>query len=119
MSHRYTRLKDGSFSIFASSVVLGMKNNPAFPNPLVPLVTLSALQSDYAQKLGARVIGGRVTTAAKIQAREILTDALRRQGNYVQGAALTLEDLPIFRLPRGRARTAPKPNWSRPEFSRL
>lgn len=93
VSHRYTRLKDSSLNIFGCSVVLGMTDNPAFPNPLVPLATLSALQSDYAQKLAARSLGGRATTAAKTKARAVLTDALRRQGNYVQGAALNLEDL--------------------------
>ena len=93
VSHRYTRLKDTSLNIFGCSVVLAMTNNPAFPNPLVPLGSLSALQSDYAQKLAARGTGGRVTTAAKTKARADLTDALRRQGSYVQGAAQDLEDL--------------------------
>ena len=93
VSHRYTRLKDTSFNIFGRSVVLAMANNPAFPNPLVPLATLSAFQLDYAQKLAARGTGGTVSTAAKKKARQALTDALRRQGNYVQGAAPDLESL--------------------------
>lgn len=93
VSHRYTRLTDTSFNIFGSSVILAMTNNPAFPNPLVPLATLSALQTDYAQKLVANLTGGTVATAAKNQARAALTDGLRRQGIYVQGVALTLEDL--------------------------
>ena len=70
VSHRYTRLKDTSFNIFGRSVVLAMANNPAFPNPLVPLATLSAFQLDYAQKLAARGTGGTVSTAAKKKARQ-------------------------------------------------
>jgi hypothetical protein len=90
VSHRYTRLTDTSFNIFGSSVILAMTNNPAFPNPLVPLGTLSALQTDYAQKLVANLTGGTVATAAKNQARAALTDGLRRQGIYVQGVATDL-----------------------------
>lgn len=90
VSHRYTRLTDTSFNIFGSSVILAMTNNPAFTNPLVPLATLSALQTDYAQKLVANLTGGTVATAAKNQARAALTDGLRRQGIYVQGVATDL-----------------------------
>ena len=90
VSHRYARLKDTSFNIFGSSVILAMTNNPAFTNPLVPLATLSALQTDYAQKLVANLTGGTVATAAKNQARAALTDGLRRQGIYVQGVATDL-----------------------------
>jgi hypothetical protein len=70
-----------------------MTNNPAFPNPLVPLGTLSALQTDYAQKLVSNLTGGTVATAAKNQARAALTDSLRRQGIYVQSVATDLAAL--------------------------
>jgi hypothetical protein len=93
VSHRYARLKDTSLSIFGSSVIHAMTNNPAFSNPLVPLTTLSALQTDYAQKLAANLTGGTVATAAKNQARAALTDGLRRQGIYVQGVANELTTL--------------------------
>ncbi len=93
VSHRYNRLKDNSFNIFAGSVFLGMTGNPAYPDPAVPLATLSALQADYGQKLAARWTGGKVTTAAKASARAALTAALRQQGVYVQGAASDLTTL--------------------------
>jgi len=93
VSHRYTRLKDDSFSIFAVSIILGMTDNPAYPDPAVPLVTLTALQTDYGEKLAAKLTGGRVETAAKIRARAALTEALRWQGIYVQGTATDLTTL--------------------------
>jgi len=93
VSHRYTRLPDASLSTFARSVLVGMTNNPAFPNPLVPLTELSALQSDFAAKLAASTGGGRALTAAKNKAREALTAGLRRQGLYVQGVARDLTEL--------------------------
>jgi hypothetical protein len=83
VSHRYTRLSDGSFSMFASSVIIAMTNNPAFPNPLVPLAELSSLQADFADKLATSLGGGKIATAAKNNARAALTDALRREGGYL------------------------------------
>jgi hypothetical protein len=93
VSHRYTRLPDTSFNIFATSVVIAMTDNPAFLNPLVPLAVLSGLQSDFEQKMLASVIGGKITTALKKEARAALTDGLRREGIYVQGASLNLSML--------------------------
>lgn len=93
VSHRYTRLKDTSFNMFAASVVIAMTDNPAFPNPLVPLATLSGLQSDFEQKMLASAIGGKITTVIKNEARVALKDALRREGIYVQGVSLNLSML--------------------------
>jgi hypothetical protein len=93
VSHRYTRLPDTSFNLFASSVVLAMTDNPAFPNPLVPLATLSGLQSDFEQKMVASAIGGKITTVIKNEARAALTDGLRREGIYVQGVSVNLTTL--------------------------
>jgi len=93
VSHRYTRLSGQSLNLFASSVLLGMTGNPAFPNPLVPLAELSALKTDFEQKLIASDTGGKAATAAKNVARAALTDGLRRQGIYVQGVAQNLTTL--------------------------
>jgi hypothetical protein len=87
VSHRYNRLPGTSFNMFATSVVIAMTNNPAYVNPLVPLDQLSALQVDFEQKNLASKLGGKVATALKNEARAALTDALRRQGSYVQGVA--------------------------------
>lgn len=93
VSHRYTRLPGASFNLFASSVVLGMTNNPAYLNPLVPLDQLSSLQQDFEQKNLASKLGGSVAMALRKEARAALTDALRRQGIYVQGVAQNLSTL--------------------------
>src|SRR5664280_23934 len=93
VSHRYTRLPGPSFNLFASSVVIAMTNNPAYLNPLVPLDQLSALQLDFEQKMAASEIGGKLATVVKNEARAALTDALRRQGSYVQGVAQNLSTL--------------------------
>jgi len=87
VSHRYTRLSDSSFSMFASSAIVAMTDNPAFPNPLVPVAVLSSLQTDFADKLATSLGGGKIATAAKNNARAALTDALRREGGYVQGVS--------------------------------
>ena len=93
VSHRYNRLPGSSFNLFAASVVVGMANNPAYLNPLVPLDQLSALQVDFEQKNLASKLGGSVAMALKNEARAALTDALRRQGSYVQGVAQNLSTL--------------------------
>jgi hypothetical protein len=93
VSHRYSRLPGHSLNLFASSVIVGMTNNPAFPNPLVPLTELSGLQTDYWQKHVAALDGGTILTAAKTAARAALTDGLRHQGLYVQGVE---RDLPTL-----------------------
>ena len=64
-----------------------MTDNPAFPNPLVPLAELSALQMDFEQKITASLIGGKVATALKNEARTALLGGLRREGIYVQGVS--------------------------------
>ena len=87
VSHRYQRLSDWKFNLFAASVVVGLTNNPAYPNPLVPLFQLAALQTDFQDKLVASDLGGRFETAAKLEARKALADGLRRQGLYVQATA--------------------------------
>lgn len=93
VSHRYTRLPGWSFNLFATSVVLGMTGNPAYLNPLVPLDQLSALQVSFEQKYLASMLGGKVAMALRNEARAALTEALRRQGSYVQGVALALSAL--------------------------
>ena len=93
VSHRYTRLRDSSVNVFASSVVVALTQNPAYLNPRVPLAQLSALQTDFAQKMSASAMNGRAAKAAKKEARTALLDALRRQGLYVQSIATSLSML--------------------------
>jgi hypothetical protein len=73
--------------MFTYSVIIAMTGNPAFPNPLVPLAELSALQMDFEQKLTASKIGGKVATALKNESRKALLGGLRSEGIYVQGAS--------------------------------
>jgi hypothetical protein len=91
VSMRFSRLPDSSLNLFASSTVVGMTGNPAFPAPLIPLSEVSSLQTIFGNACVASNTGGTLSTAIKNKCRAALLSALRSQANYVQG--VTRHDL--------------------------
>ena len=78
----------------------GMKDNPGFPKPPVPLVPpvppdptappdLTTLQESFSAACVAAATGGTQLTADKNQKRELLTEAMHKLAMYVQTVART------------------------------
>ena len=84
VSRRFTRLKDASLYCCTGSVILGMTDNPKFPDPLIPMSTLASLQEAFLAACVASSMGGRGTTSAKNDRRNELLTALRSQAGFVE-----------------------------------
>ena len=80
----FAKLRDNQLSVFAGSVILGLTDNPAFPNLPVSLADLSAATDDYRNTLVNVLGGGTLQTALKNQARARLITVLRDEAHYVQ-----------------------------------
>lgn len=61
-----------------------MTDNPLFVDPLVPLSTLTSLQTAFWDSYVATNWGGKAVTARKNANREALLTALRSQAGYVE-----------------------------------
>lgn len=82
----FAKLSDADLNQFATSVVTAMTDNPAFPDPVVPLADLAAARTAFAEALVASDQGGMQATAAKNAARQTLIGLLRLEAYYVQVA---------------------------------
>jgi hypothetical protein len=94
----FMQAPDTEVNEYALSVIEGMKSNPAFPNPPVPLVPggtaradgvtdLTTRQQGFSSARVAAANGGTQLTADKNQKRELVTDALHQLAMYVQASA--------------------------------
>ena len=86
--------KTPACGIFAGSVVIGLTNNPNFPNLPVSLADLSTATDDYRNAFVNSMRGGMVQTATKNQARARLISVLRDEAHYVQ--IIAKNDLPTL-----------------------
>jgi hypothetical protein len=70
----------------ADDVVDGMTGNPAFttPPPPIPVADLTTLNTALRAAITAADAGGPQQTAAKNKAYSAITDALRKNANYVE-----------------------------------
>lgn len=84
VSRRFTRLSDPSLNCFTGSVILGMTDNPLFPDPLIPLAQLTDLQTRFSDSCVESDMGGKVATFRKNDCRAALLTALRSQAGYVE-----------------------------------
>jgi hypothetical protein len=84
VSMKFARLKDSQIGIVASSVKIGLTDNPFFPNLPVSLADLSAATDDYCSAYATSLGGGRIPTALKNAARSKLISVLRDEAHYVQ-----------------------------------
>jgi hypothetical protein len=68
----------------ADDVVDGLTGNAAFPSPPITAVELTGLNTTLRTSITASDAGGPVQTAAKKKAYNAVTDALRKNANYVE-----------------------------------
>jgi hypothetical protein len=71
-------------------VIVCLKTNPLFPNLPLTILALTALQTALANAITAAAQGGKVETAAKGEADDAMTSALRQTAAYVQSLVPTL-----------------------------
>ena len=90
----FAYLPDADLDEFASNVIVSLTGNASFPTPSVPLIALTAGQTEFHGALLAAANGGRVLTATKNEKRGILVDMLRQEASYVQGIAS--QNLPML-----------------------
>lgn len=84
VSMRFAKLKGANIGVFAGSAILGLTNNPAFPNLPVSLADLSASTDCFWDAFSNALGGGRIPTVLKNQARAKLVSQLRDTAHYVQ-----------------------------------
>src|SRR5665213_36180 len=68
----------------AADVVDGITGNPAFPAPPITALDLTTLNTTLRSAITAADAGGPTQTAAKYKAYAAVTDALRKDANYVE-----------------------------------
>ncbi|HEY5041479.1 MAG TPA: fibronectin type III domain-containing protein [Verrucomicrobiae bacterium] len=68
----------------ADDVVDGITGNPAFPAPPITALDLTTLNTTLRSAITAADAGGPTQTAAKYKAYAAVTDALRKDANYVE-----------------------------------
>jgi hypothetical protein len=83
VSRVFTSYSDAGLDEFANGVVLGLTNNPGFPNPPVLAIDLAPLDSAFRAAIAA-CTGDPADTLLKKAAREALLEALRRDACYVE-----------------------------------
>lgn len=93
VSLKFVQIPDDELVVFSASVVAGM-SNAAFADAPVKTPALTALQTDFAQKVTIAQNGGRTEVAARNVARAALIAALRQNAAFVQMIAGT--DLPLL-----------------------
>jgi Fibronectin type III domain len=79
----------GDLNNFAILVIVCLKNNPLYTNLPVSIAALTTLQTALQTAITAAAQGGIVATAAKNEAQDALSSALRQTAAYVQSLALT------------------------------
>ena len=84
VSVAFARLPDADLRIFAIHIINGMTGNAAFPSPPVSMADLQTAADDFATKLAATSMGGRLDTTRKNASREVLIVLLRQTAAYVQ-----------------------------------
>lgn len=94
VSLSFAQFPDADLDEFASNVVVSLTDNASFPTPTVPLVGLTAVQTQFHTAVLAAANGGLQLTAVKNEKRTALMDVLRQEASYVQG--LASQNLPVL-----------------------
>lgn len=84
VSMAFAKFSNWKLNIFAGSVVQGLTNNPAYPNPPVSMADLKAASDGFGQAISDGWDGGRVLTAIKRAKRAAVISILRDEAHYVQ-----------------------------------
>ena len=70
--------------VFATAVLKGLTNNPAFPNPTVPLTTFGDHTTTYSNAVTAALDGGKNARAARDKAKKVVVNDLKQLAMYVE-----------------------------------
>ncbi|MBI5686089.1 MAG: fibronectin type III domain-containing protein [Verrucomicrobia bacterium] len=68
----------------AGTVIEGMTNNPAFPNPPVTMAALTVARDEFSRAVALQPEGGKRATAEKKEKRAALVRLMRQLAAYVQ-----------------------------------
>ena len=90
VSLAFATYNEAELNGFAILVITCLKANPLFPSLPVAIAALTALQTAYQNAITASAQGGKINTAAKLEARDALVPALRQTAGYVQTLAVTM-----------------------------
>jgi hypothetical protein len=108
----FVRTSPGNRSSRANAVYTGMKSNPKYLNPPVPLAELKGLNDNYTAAIGAAVAdGGKNAIALRDQLGEKIVQMLRKLAHYVE--AVSEGDMETFLssgfspAPSSRTKTPP------------
>ena len=105
------RCSDADLLALGQSVLKGMTDNPAFPNPPTDLGSLKAALESYAVAIGDAIDGGKKAIVERNRQRAQLIDAFRSLVFYVE--TVCKDDMPKFvssgLTPRTTTRTPPQP----------
>ena len=93
VSMQFVQTPDSQLVELSNGTITGM-NVPAFAAAPITTAAMTALQTDFVQKLAAARNGGRVEIAEKNVSRTALIAALRQNANFVQMIADT--DMPLL-----------------------
>jgi len=93
-SQVFARLADAELGNYTQNIITKLTGNENFPKPLVSVVDLTKALDTFTTALAAAAQGGKLVTAAKNAAREVLLGLLRQQAAYVQ--SLAGDDLPML-----------------------
>jgi hypothetical protein len=90
----YSKLSDGEFVTKVSSIITAMTDNPNFPTPVPPLVSISEALGNFTSAMTAADEGGTGLVEIKNQKRLLLAELVRQLGLYIMylagGDALVL-----------------------------
>jgi hypothetical protein len=86
-SRSFSKLNDAGFAGFSGNVITKMTNNAGYPNPIVPLTTLTNKRTSFVLASDAAANGDRVAIALRNTEREGLDNLLRQQAAYVESVA--------------------------------
>jgi hypothetical protein len=96
VSLAFATYTNGELNSFAILLIACLKTNPLFPNLPMTILAFTALQTAYANALAASAQGGKVLTAAKLEAADVLIAAMRQLAGYVSSLAPTLTESQVL-----------------------
>ena len=92
----FATFADNDLNSLAILLIACLKNNALYPNLPVTLAAFTALQTAFQAALTASAQGGKTSTAAKNEARDVLLSAMRQLAGYVQSQAPILSESQVL-----------------------
>ena len=87
VSRRFARISNSDLITFGRNSVTQMTGNPVYPNPCVPLATMTTSLDRCSEAIEAALNGGKLEIAMRDQEIATLIGLLRQQAAYVEAVA--------------------------------